>query len=211
MRSFTIEEVSKAIELANLRQSKLTEEILSLDGNENSPRKVRCLLNNLVTSNDKYLEVGSWRGASCISAIYKNNVRHYNCIDSFCQTGEGNRQILENNFRTIIGAEPNLIEQDSFAVDLEKMEKDFTVYFYDGFHSFDAQKQALTYYYPVLADEFLLIVDDWDTQGWGVQEGTYAGIMECKLNVAYKVELHNVPGRHLEEWWNGLGIFILRK
>jgi hypothetical protein len=212
MRTFTVEEIEHAIELANKKQSKLTPEIVTIDGNINSPPKVRCLLNNIVTSNDNYLEVGSWQGGSLIAALYQNNVKQYAAIDNFCQSGEGNEAKLRSNFKSVFNTEPNLIVQDAYKVDLEKLGKDYTVYFYDGYHGRNEQKWALTYYYPVLADEFVLIVDDWDTGGWGVPEGTTDGIHECRLNVVKFFHLAYVPGKpNVEEWWNGVGVYILKK
>lgn len=210
MSDMTSDRIVKAIQDADEIKSKLADDIFKLEGY--SSAKVRCLLNNLVTSDDKYLEVGTWQGSTLISALYGNNVQHHLCIDDFSQFTDGNniKEILFKNFQSVFNSTPNLIEHDAFTIDLSKINDRYTVYFYDGIHNEIAQRMALTYFYPILADEFILVVDDWST-GWGVEQGTREGIKKSNLTTVYEKCLPNIPGKHVEEWWNGLGVFILKK
>ena len=46
-------------------------------------------------------------------------------------------------------------------------------YLYDGEHSHESQRKALTHFYPMLDDVFIFVVDDytWETARSGTQEG----------------------------------------
>jgi hypothetical protein len=95
--------------------------------------------------------------------------------------------------------------------------KKFNVYLYDGEHYEQDHFQALTYYYEVLEDEFIFIVDDFN---WPeVRDGTFKSIEHLKLDVVFRHEIFMSP-EDLEgmpnhkgktSWWNGIGIFLLRK
>jgi hypothetical protein len=53
------------------------------------------------------------------------------------------------------------------------------------------------------------VVDDYD---WiGVQSGTKEGIKECGFEILYERYLESGIGNNEDGWWNGLGIFILKK
>ena len=63
--------VSKAIE----GDSNITDEIRVLEGC--SSPKIRHLLNNLIKSGDRYLEVGCYKGSTSISSLYSKHVDDY--------------------------------------------------------------------------------------------------------------------------------------
>ena len=66
-----IQHVERSIILASLGVSNLSKDIFYLDG-MSSP-KVRALLNNLCDKKGtRYLEIGSWKGSTLISALYGN-------------------------------------------------------------------------------------------------------------------------------------------
>ena len=78
--------VERALTQATLGISKLDKPIFFLNG-MSSP-KVRHFLNNLCEHPDtRYLEVGSWRGSTIISALYDNHltVSEVICIDDFSE------------------------------------------------------------------------------------------------------------------------------
>ena len=78
---------------------------------------------------------------------------------------------------------------------------------YDGNHDQDKQKQALEYYYPVLNDVFLLIVDDWNSQA--VRDGTYEGIQVCDLSILGELSIRTYE--NCSEWWSGYYMAFLSK
>ena len=66
-----IEHVLSSIEKAKAHSSRLTEEVLTLDG-MSSP-KVRHFLNNLCSlPNATYLEVGCYRGSTWLASLFNN-------------------------------------------------------------------------------------------------------------------------------------------
>jgi hypothetical protein len=199
-----LEKIDKAIENATLGKSKLTPEILAMEG-MSSPW-VRHLLNNIVKGN--YLEIGVWHGSTFISALYKNKVNAY-AIDNWSEYNYNDAKYnFQQNCAKFGISGYTFFECDAFTVDLKKIPK-IDVYFYDGDHNYDETCRALVYFLPVLSDTFLFIADDYDWQG--VKEGVSKGIKECNLKIIKKWELHSACSNDKETWWNGIGIFKLKK
>jgi len=75
--------VNKAFENAEINVSKITNDIISIDGM--SGTKTRHFYNNLLNFEDaRYLEIGTWKGSSVCSAMYKNNAKVV-CIDNWSE------------------------------------------------------------------------------------------------------------------------------
>jgi len=200
--------ISKNIDNAIGGISKLDPEVLKLKGMSSS--RNRHLLNNILEApNINYLEIGVWHGSTFISALYKNKVRAY-AIDNWSEynDNESKYNFYKNCERFGISGY-TFFETDSFKVDLNWILNKINVYFYDGDHNYLKTIKALTYFLPVLDNEFLFIVDDYDWKD--VNKGVMDGIKECKLRVIQKWELHSKCANDKDTWWNGLGIFILRK
>ena len=75
-------------------------------------------------------------------------------------------------------------------------------YFYDGAHSHRAQRRALAHFYPMLAEVFLFLVDDYSWQS--AKTGTEQAIAELDLDVLFERDL-------VDGWWNGLFVSVMRK
>ena len=84
----------------------------------------------------------------------------------------------------------------------------FNVFFFDGDHTLEAHILSLVYFYEVLDNEFVFIVDDWNWQF--VREGTYKSIELCNLTIKYKKEILT-DDNDKNYFWNGMCIFILIK
>lgn len=181
------------------RDSKITEAIKKMEGM--SAIRNRHFYNNICSIPDvNYLEIGCWKGSSTCSALYGNKI-NATVIDNWSEFGQHEKEFRENIASVLDDNKFNFIFSDSFEVDLTNLPK-FKIYLYDGYHSAEAHEQALTYYYPVLADEFIFIVDDWSWEHPKI--GTYAAIEKLGLKVIHKREMD-------EDFWNGLGIFLLKK
>jgi hypothetical protein len=202
--------VKGALENADKYQSKITNDILELEGMSGS--KTRHFLNNLLNTNDvRYLEIGTWKGSTVCSAMYGNSASVV-CIDNWSEF-EGPKAEFLLNFEKYKGNNyATFIESDSFKVDVSRLPK-FNIYFYDGDHALVSHYKALSYYYNCLDDVFIFIVDAWN---WAdVQLGTKTAITELDLSVLYEKEIvvttDHPYGFDKSTWWNGIYIAILKK
>jgi len=81
-----INAINECIENAKKHQSKLDNDVLSING-MSSP-KVRYLINNIcsISGISNYLEIGTWRGSTLISSINNNNnIKLALGVDNFSQ------------------------------------------------------------------------------------------------------------------------------
>lgn len=207
-----IQKVKEAINNGYSECSKLNEDILSIDGM--SGRMGRHFLNNLVFDGCRYLEVGSHKGSTFCSALFKNNFETAFSIDNASWNGSNND--LKQNIETYIHGKTQVIEADCFNIELELTGiKDINVYFFDGPHSYEDHVRALTYYINVLSDSFIYIVDDWN--GSEVKAGTLEAIKKLGLKKVYYSSLPDEEiinsgyGEDRQGWWNGIGVFVLKK
>ena len=199
--------IEESITNAKRGKSKLVPDILSMQGMSSDWN--RHLLNNILEPGGNYLEVGVWHGSTFISALYRNRVNAY-AIDNWSEYNDDDskRNFFMNCNRFGISGYV-FFECDAFKVDLNKILDKIDVFFYDGDHNYEQTKQSLSYFFPVLEDEFLFIVDDY---GWeGVNFGVRDGIKEAGLDIVEKWELFAKEPSDKDTWWNGLGIFKLRK
>lgn len=236
-----ISRVENAIQSAETNTTKLTDTQFCIGGM--SSRKVRIFLNEMIKPDTNYLEIGVWCGSTFISALYGNQYKSAIAIDDFseftdefylreCKNGDdiqklaemsvieetvasGNNLFLKNCNKSNID-NFKLIESDCFNLtdsDLESI-KEVDVYLYDGGHSEDEQRKALTYYIDKLSDVFILIVDDWNFPE--AKSGTRLGIQETNIKIHKEWELYAngiaySGGGDLENWWNGYYVAVCEK
>lgn len=197
--------VTEAIAYANSGATKLNDKALSMEGMSSS--KVRNFLNSLLAHpGASYLEIGVWRGSTFYSALYGNNPKYALAIDNFSQF-DGDAAVFTNNMADV-GTAFEFLNCDAFNLPA-RIDKNFNIYFYDGEHSFNSQRQALTYYHDFLAEEFIYVCDDWNFKE--AKDGTLAAIREKNLQIVYYWELPANYNGDLENWWNGLWVAVLKK
>lgn len=208
--------VQQCIENAENNISKLTVDILNIEGM--SGHKTRHFYNNLLEYPDgaRYLEIGTWKGSSVCSAMYKNKANVV-CIDDFSQFSGPRNEFLKN-FTQYKGDNNALfIEGNCWEIDPNILGEKFNIYMYDGGHTYDDQYKALTHYIPCLDDTFIFVVDDWNWKP--VRDGTFDAIKDLNLKINFKHEIrltnddshtpYEAGGRFT--WHNGIGIFVLSK
>ena len=185
--------------------SNLNSDVFLIDGM--SGKAFRCFLHNLCEHPNTYsLEIGSWKGLTLCSAMNENNV--FFGIDNFSQFGNVRNKFYEN-FNKYKGKNSHFIESDCFQLNLNS-DCTFNVFFFDGDHTLEAHTKSLVYFYDVLDNEFVFIVDDWNWET--VREATLKSIELCNLKIVYKNEiLTDENTRDKEYFWNGVCIFILIK
>jgi predicted O-methyltransferase YrrM len=186
-------------------KSKLPQEILDLPGF--CPPRIRHFLNSLCDFEGcNYLEIGTFKGASLLSAAFKNSGR-FTAIDNFSEF-DGTRDILLHSidgFKDV--CKVNFIEGDCWEIPKEKLPEEVNVYFYDGNHSEESQERGLTQFDSILANCFVILVDDYS---WaGSLAGTEKALKKLNYKLDLKVELHDDGNK--DGWWNGLFVLLAEK
>jgi hypothetical protein len=213
--------VNTAFEKSMDNKSKCSDFTLNIEGL--TSHKVKHFLNNLCDAKDvRYLEVGTWHGATFCSAIEGNTIQAV-CIDSWhtndiepmrevdgWQSKDGNPlKIFQENLAKVKGA--NVVagyNEPVESLDLTKIPHTSNIVFYDGDHTYEQTKNFLDRYYDKFEETMVLVVDDWNwTQ---IQEATNKHIEEKEYKVLYTKEI-KTTGEDPDDYWNGLGVFVLRK
>jgi hypothetical protein len=205
--------IKKAFENAENNISKITNDIINIEGM--SGTMTRHFYNNLLDIEDaRYLEIGTWKGSSVCSAMFKNKAKVV-CIDNWSEFGGPKSEFLVN-FEKFKGEnEATFIENDCYKVDVSLLPK-FNIYMYDGNHTNESHYKALLHYYNCLDDIFIFIVDDWNWKD--VRDGTNNAIQKLNLKVLYEKEIrltwdnsHTPHKQARDTWWNGIYVVILQK
>lgn len=206
-----ISRVDRAIQHALDGKTKLTGLQFAIQGM--SSKKNRVFLNELLSEdseNVNYLEIGTWLGSTFVAALYNNALKSAIAIDNFSQF-EGNLTGFMTNCAKSNIQKFKFINSDCFNLsqDDKSSIKDINIYFYDGDHTHEDQRKALTYYMDVLQDVFIFIVDDWNHEP--AKTGTRAGLQETNLKVHKEWELPADFNGDRLNWWNGLYVAVCEK
>ncbi len=199
-----------ALERAMALDGKITQEILEIGGM--SGRKYRYFINNLIESmeNPAYLEIGVWAGSTLCSAIFGNRVTA-TAIDNWSQFKGPSDRFFANLARFKgPSAKVSFLERDFRQVDYGSLGI-HDVFLFDGPHEEIDQHDGLTLAQPALAQEFVLIVDDWN---WPqVRQGTFRAIKELGLRMDFIAEIRTTldGSGATGDWHNGYLIAALSK
>jgi hypothetical protein len=178
--------------------------------------KVRMLLNRLVgmlPPDEAYLEIGTHRGSTLISALLDNTDKTAYACDDFSGFREAGDP--EPDFRANLETYKKRLPPVTFykmdCFDLSKMERPFEkpigVYFYDGFHNRDTQYRAITEYARFWARKTIIVIDDWNWD-W-LQEATWRGLGVVRPKKLWFQELPSRGDADHENFWNGVGAFYV--
>lgn len=228
-----VKHVIQSFNKANTFKTKITREIAALDGM--SGLKTRILYNEICSLPDTvYLEVGSWKGSTMCAAGFNNPDTKLYCIENWSMWG-GPKDIFENTMKRF-NLNPTVFEEDFTHFDPSKIPEKITVYLYDGDHTYSAQRLAITKMWDSLADEAIIMIDDWNNE-MEIKQATLDGLNEVgaeiieKFEVQYAVEpthpwyhpdwciitengqkaVHTPNPVAHHEFWNGIGVFVVRK
>jgi hypothetical protein len=214
IRNPLVANVSDAFSRSLSGQGQVPEEILSMKGM--SGRKYRLFINNLVraTEDPRYLEVGTWAGSTLLSATNGNTVRA-TAIDNWSQFG-GPKNVFFDNLKKFQTprAKVEFIEKDFRQVDFRSLGK-FNIYMFDGPHAEQDQYDGIVQAREAFADEFVLIIDDWNWHQ--VRKGTFAAIAELKAALLFALEIRtsldnsHPSGGAQSDWHNGYFIAVLKQ
>lgn len=215
-----VQHVKACLEASFNGKSKLSRKVLRLDGM--SGKKTRHLLNNICSLPDcVYLEIGTWKGSTFVSALYENStISQAVGIDNWVQFGGPKDVFLGNCRRFLRNVYNRCIEGDCFSINKTALfSAPVNVYFYDGGHEEIDQEKAFTYYNDILAPTFIAIVDDWNWD-W-IRKGTFQAFEKLHYQVVYECSLPqrtaldplpNPKGESdKKNWWNGVYIAVIKK
>lgn len=212
----TVEHVDESIAFALRGSSHLDAAALDILGFA-TPTMRRMFSNLCHLDGLKYLEVGTYCGATFVSA-FNNNPIHAIGIDNFSQTWNPGRDIKtdllanKDRFVTPLTKSVRFFEGDCFNPELlSQIGSGVDIFYFDGDHTREAQARALPHFLDLLSDTFLFIVDDYN---WpDVQSGTEDGLntVAAKITVLRSRYLTGEKGQDDEIWHNGLAIFLCEK
>jgi hypothetical protein len=210
--------------------SPASEAILGMFGM--SGKKWRHFLNNIINfENLRYSEVGAHVGSTFCAAIYKNSkINFASTMDNFTQFADDKtKEFLINNVSAVAVESGFIKEENKLAIFEQDFNKfDFAnlnpidVYFFDGPHDEESQKQGIVRVFDSLADTSIILVDDWN---WGgPKRGTFAALEEIPADINYQCEIFTAPEGHVEkdgkmifnrfgesDWHNGVSVFVITK
>lgn len=212
----TPEHVNESIAFALRGHSNLDPAILDVLGFA-TPTMRRMFSNLCHMDGLKYLEVGTYCGATFVSA-FNNNPIHAIGIDNFCQTWNPGRDIKaecmanRDRFITLITKSVHFFEGDCFnPALLSQIGSGVDIFYFDGDHTREAQARAMPHFFNLLSDTFLFIVDDYN---WpDVESGTDDGLkaVASKITIIHSQCLVGEIRQDDPIWHNGVGLFLCKK
>jgi hypothetical protein len=180
--------------------------------------RVQSLINGLAKSSSKYLEIGSYQGATAAAALSGNSLDAY-FVDMWQEAPQAVRdgwetpstnslEEFKKNIDPYKGSNRVFISNsDMFKVNVKGI-SGVDLFFYDGPHDLESTRKAVKYYSPSFANQSILIFDD---ANWTeVVQGAHKGILESKLKILYSKKVLNALESDTE-WWNGLYIVVVEK
>lgn len=204
-------DIKEAIVNSIIGKSKLSDEVLGLEGL--SSKLVRHFLNNIASTAKNYLEVGVYLGSTFISANYNNNkIIPIYAVDNFTgffHQDKNNKQKLKNNLELFLdNYNYKLIDKSFQNLTFDDIPKNYIeLYLYDGDHDYKSQYDGIVMMDKFLANEFVLMVDDWNYTD--VQNGT-RDALSFMTNYTV-IEEYILPASFTGDtnmYWNGL--FVAR-
>ena len=216
-----IDTVKTALTKSKNNESKISEKTKNLPGL--TSEKVKHFINNLCELPDcKYLEAGVFQGSIFAAAVERNDLVA-TAIDNFSERSimpmdsnvninsekGNNKEIFLRNIKDLVlNKQVNIIDSNVFEADLNKISLKSNVIFMDIEHTYESHYNFLNKFYEKIDNTFVYVVDDWN---WlQVRDATFKSIEDLKLKTLFKEEIFT-KGEDKNDYWNGLGIFVLNK
>ena len=214
-----VTKINESLLNAQDHKSNVTDRSLKINGL--TSEKIKHFLNNLCQQEDtRFLEIGSYRGSTFCSAIENNEIKAVSIDNWSTPTINPARNVegwtgtedpltdFKQNIQSVLGKNQVMgFNEDVNNIDLVKMPFKFNVVFYDGDHTYDSTHGFLNKFSSVFEETFVLIIDDWN---WEQIKTATEDWAKTNTTTIYKKEI-KTTGEDPEDFWNGLGIFVLRK
>ena len=165
---------------------------------------------NLAISNmedgECYLEIGTHQGKTLIGGMIGNENKVAVAVDNFSQFNDDTEAKLHANIEKFgLGAQIHFFKKDSdmFFEAMPVKDKEVGVYFYDGDHDTEAGLKGLCDVVPYLANEAVIILDDFSSHGAWRSIYRFLGRYPRETALLFAMRTNNFPFPH-EMWWNGI-------
>jgi len=171
---------------------------------------VRCL-----PPEECYFEVGTFQGKTLISAALFNEDKHLVACDDFSEFQEDPDKALRILRQNIRAHCPPHQRIDFHRADFRRLlregrlPKPIGCYFNDGAHDYTSQYEGLTEVEEHLADEALVLVDDWRFAPDSRSQARQATLDAISGSSRSWELVYELPARFNGDramWWNGLGL-----
>jgi predicted O-methyltransferase YrrM len=149
---------------------------------------------------EHYVEVGTFRGTSLISAMQGSGDGLFVAIDDWSLGDGSNEQLVSNLDR--YGLRATIMDGDAFATLRRGIPSPVGVYYYDNGHEYEQQLDGMRLAEPYLSSPALVIVDDTD---WERVERAVDDYLAAQPRAR---EIYTVGGkdRGHPEWWEGMRV-----
>lgn len=170
-----------------------------------------------LSPSEAYLEIGTFQGKTLVSALVGNPVCPAYACDNFSEfAGVASLPLLEGNLaRYGLSDRVTFLNADFRTVLTRRViGHPVGVYLYDGAHDEGSQYDGIALAEPILADEALVIVDDWrhaPDSGSYAEAGTRRAIADSHAQWEILFELPARRNGDLAMWWNGVGVLRFRR
>lgn len=212
-----VSRVLDAIDIGSKHESSFNEERFYIPGL--SSNKIRHFLNHLCGFNDSiYLELGCYTGSTFYAATENNPIRAF-AVDNFIE--KDIKPFRDDIFLPSV-KDPAVEFLSKFNnprwtfsnKDVRELsEKDISdkpnIIFYDAGHEYYQQYENLNSIVNLLADKFILVLDDANFDG--VVESANEFIQNNNLKVLFERKILTTIPEDETSWWNGIYILILEK
>lgn len=171
-----------------------------------STKAIGLIINSLVEnmSNDEaYVNVGFWHGFSILAGMAGNPTKTCIGIDNFSQFGGPKKQFKER-FNKYKSDKHFFFDLDYTRYFKKYCEEKIGVYFYDGNHSRENQKNGLLKAEPYFAKGCYVIIDDANADK--VRKGTDDFLEVSEYNYKKIIDV-KTRGNYHPTFWNGLMLF----
>ena len=212
-----VDRVLNAIDMASKHESSFNEDRYHIAGL--SSHKVRHFLNNLCSySNTIYLELGCYTGSTFYAALENNPIRAF-AVDNF-----GHENIkpfrddvflpeVKNPAAEFLSRFTNPRWGFASKNITELTEKDIcdkpNVIFYDADHEYYEQTQNLESIKDLIADKFILVLDDANFEG--VVESANEFVNSNNYSVLFSRKILTTVLEDDTSWWNGMYVMVVQK
>ena len=223
--TFSIEEYTQrcmdAIDNASSFKSNFVSEGYEIQGITSN--RVRHFLNNLCSYDDAvYLELGTLMGSTFFAATMGNDIDNFG-VDNYSEpeckpmtknlhwNEVGNAfEEFKRYFDKYENGKSTFIKSDILSLKEEDFDgKKPNVVFYDASHDYVQQLNNLNHIAPLLADKFILIIDDANFDG--VIESAIQFVKDNNYDLYFERKILSKIIENPTHWWNGLFVMVLEK